>query len=66
MGRARIIVLVDTSGAERRATMAEERRRLTGKYQGRIEIADDFDAPLPPEIQRYFDGEDDGPLGHGP
>ena len=23
-------------------------------------IADDFDAPLPPEIQRYFDGEGDG------
>ncbi len=22
-------------------------------------IADDFDAPLPPEIQRYFDGEGD-------
>ena len=22
-------------------------------------IADDFDAPLPPEIQKYFDGEGD-------
>jgi len=22
-------------------------------------IADDFDGPLPPEIQKYFDGEDD-------
>lgn len=25
-------------------------------------IADDFDGPLPPEIQRYFDGEGDGDL----
>ena len=26
---------------------------------GEFHIADDFDAPLPAEIQRYFDGEDD-------
>jgi hypothetical protein len=65
VGRARVIVLVDQIDAERRATMTERRRRLVAKYQGQISIADDFDAPLPPEVQRYFDGEDDGPLGQG-
>lgn len=29
-------------------------RRRAGSAQGRIHIADDFDAPLPEEIQREF------------
>jgi prevent-host-death family protein len=33
--------------------------RELGKDRGKIWIADDFDAPLPPEIQAYFDGEGD-------
>lgn len=65
VGRARVIVLVDRVDAEHRATMAEERRKLAGKYQGQLSISEDFDEPLPPEIQRYFDGEDDGQLGQG-
>lgn len=28
--------------------------RRWGQYAGQIEIADDFDAPLPAEIMRYF------------
>jgi prevent-host-death family protein len=33
--------------------------RELGRHRGEIWIADDFDAPLPPEIQAYFDGEGD-------
>jgi prevent-host-death family protein len=36
-----------------------EAPRVPGAWKGRIRVADDFDAPLPPEIQRYFDGEGD-------
>ena len=28
---------------------------------GKIWISDDFNDPLPPELQRYFDGEDEDP-----
>jgi prevent-host-death family protein len=36
--------------------------RKFGTMRGKIIVAPDFDAPLPPEIQRYFDGEDDEPM----
>jgi prevent-host-death family protein len=44
-----------------RLVPAEEpkRPRELGKDRGKIWIADDFDAPLPPEIQAYFEGEGD-------
>ena len=29
--------------------------RRPGMLKGKIWVADDFDAPLPPEIQKYFD-----------
>lgn len=32
--------------------------RPLGAQRGRIEIADDFDAPLPPDVQAAFDGHD--------
>ncbi len=32
------------------------RRRKPGGWKGRIRIAEDFDAPLPPEIQDAFEG----------
>ena len=31
--------------------------RVPGNLKGRIWIAPDFDAPLPDDIQRYFEGE---------
>ena len=31
-------------------------KRRFGTMAGRIEVADDFDAPLPPELQRAFEG----------
>jgi prevent-host-death family protein len=30
-----------------------------GFWKGKVWIGDDFDDPLPSEIQRYFDGEED-------
>jgi hypothetical protein len=36
--------------------------RPLGLLRGQIGIADDFDAPLPPEIQKYFEGEDEDDL----
>jgi prevent-host-death family protein len=30
-------------------------RRVPGEDEGKIWIAEDFDAPLPPEIQKYFE-----------
>jgi len=35
--------------------VAAEPPRVWGQYAGRIWIADDFDAPLPPEIQQFFE-----------
>jgi prevent-host-death family protein len=31
--------------------------RVLGADRGKIRIADGFDAPLPPDIQAYFEGE---------
>jgi len=33
--------------------------RRFGFWKGKVQIGDDFDDPLPPEIQRYFEGEGD-------
>jgi prevent-host-death family protein len=30
-----------------------------GAWKGKVFISEDFDAPLPPDIQRAFDGDDD-------
>lgn len=37
----------------------EAEPRKLGVLAGQIWIADDFDDPLPWEIQRYFEGEED-------
>lgn len=31
------------------------RRRTLGQWRGKISIAEDFDAPLPPELQAFFE-----------
>jgi prevent-host-death family protein len=36
-----------------------DRSGIFGCMEGKIWIADDFDAPLPDDIQRYFEGYDD-------
>jgi hypothetical protein len=35
-------------------------RRPLGLLRGRLVVPDDFDAPLPPDLQKYFDGDGDG------
>ena len=39
--------------------LAKKMRRKPGVLKGKIWIARDFDAPLPPEILRGFTGEDE-------
>ena len=34
-------------------------RRPVGLAEGQFVVPDDFDDPLPPEIQRYFEGYED-------
>jgi hypothetical protein len=38
-----------------------KRRAGIGRYAGHGFVAEDFDAPLPPDIQRYFEGDEDEP-----
>ena len=33
----------------------KRKKRVFGMDKGKVWIADDFDAPLPPEIQKYFE-----------
>jgi prevent-host-death family protein len=33
----------------------EQKKRVFGLDEGKVWIADDFDDPLPPEIQKYFE-----------
>jgi len=54
-GPAEVIVLVtreEPAPADRRAAMGMDR--------GAVWVAEDFDAPLPEEIQRAFEGEGEG------
>lgn len=62
-GDAEIIVLYGPPPPDlERARKAAQRRSSFGADAGRFTVPDDFDAPLPPDVQRYFEGEDDGPV----
>lgn len=43
-------------------TQVRERKLKFGEWKGKMWIADDFDGPLPPEIQAAFDGESEDDL----
>lgn len=60
-GEAEVIVLFPAgSGAEDdRAARAEARQRLFGSLRGRATLSDDFDAPLPEDVLRDFEGGDE-------
>lgn len=40
-----------------RLSPVEREEPKFGVLKGQLTVPPDFDAPLPPEIQRYFDGE---------
>ena len=60
-GEAEIIVLFPTAvpAEEDLARRAEARRRMFGRLRGQATIAEDFDAPLPEEILKDFEGGED-------
>ncbi len=65
-GDAEIIVLYDSPPVEReQERKAALRRRALGADAGRFTVPDDFNDPLPPDLLRLFEGEDNGPLGNG-
>jgi antitoxin (DNA-binding transcriptional repressor) of toxin-antitoxin stability system len=39
-----------------------KKERVPGDAKGLFVVPDNFNDPLPPELQRYFDGEDDDDL----
>ena len=43
----------------RLVSMPERRPRRLGLARGRIQVGEDFDAPLPPDIQEAFEGRRD-------
>jgi prevent-host-death family protein len=55
------IVIARAGKPVARLVPAEPRQqpRELGKDRGKIWIAEDFDAPLPPDLQAHFDGEID-------
>ena len=59
-GEAELIVLFPAASAAEadRARRVEARRQMFGRLRGQITIADDFDAPLPEDVLRDFEGGD--------
>ena len=55
-GEAEIIVLIPGNHESGRASRATVRAEIFGRLRGRATIADDFDAPLPDDILRDFEG----------
>jgi hypothetical protein len=56
--RVEVIVMEDDS-VDRAPASPQPAKRRFGTLAGKLSTPDDFDAPLPPEVQRYFDGEYD-------
>lgn len=57
-GGASIVITKGGKPVARLVPLASEPRR-PGRLEGKIRIAEDFDAPLPPELLRRFEGESD-------
>ena len=57
--RVEVIVVEDEGQAQNIASASPEspRQRPLGSYRGQFTVPDDFDSPLPAEIQKYFDGQ---------
>ncbi|MGK3967754.1 hypothetical protein WMF38_26715 [Sorangium sp. So ce118] len=52
-GPAEVIVLITSL----QAAAPLDKRAALGMDRGKVQISDDFDAPLPEDLQRAFDGE---------
>ncbi len=55
-GEEFIIAKGDEPKARLVPIMKQARQRVPGEWEGRVWIADDFDAPLPHEISAAFEG----------
>ena len=61
--RVEVLVLADddqmlvSEGADE--SDAPPRRRVFGGLRGKLHVPDDFDTPLPEDIQKYFEGRGD-------
>ncbi len=56
------VVVLEEEGQSRHTAAPPELKGLRplGLYRGQFTIPDDFDQPLPTEVQKYFDDEGDG------
>lgn len=54
-----IIIARNGKAVARLVAMPERKKRTLGLAKGEIWISDDFDAPLPPDIQEAFEGKRD-------
>jgi hypothetical protein len=62
-GPADILVFVkQPQDVRARTESAVRRRQAMGTASGEMIVPDDFDAPLPPELLRYFQEEDGVPM----
>jgi len=52
------VIVVEDEGQPAPLSQPPTRRPL-GLLRGRLVVPDDFDAPLPPDLQKYFDGDGD-------
>ena len=51
-----VVIARDGEPVERLVRANEARRpREPGLFRGKIRIADDFDAPLPPDLRQHFE-----------
>jgi prevent-host-death family protein len=54
-----IVIARNGTPLARLVAMPERKRRRLGLAKGRIWVGDDFDDPLPPDIQEAFEGKRD-------
>jgi len=54
-----IVIARNGRAVARLVAMPERKKRRLGLAKGEIWISDDFDAPLPPDIQEAFEGKRD-------
>jgi hypothetical protein len=57
--RVEVIVLDDESHGAAGGDVGPKPKRRFGTMAGQIKVEADFDAPLPAEIERAFQGDDD-------